>query len=110
MAPAERLDRIEAALDRMAQQQAENSREMDERSKEIRETISRTSENINRNTEDIKRNTESIKMLFDALIRTDMAVNRVIDSQAALVASQKKTDETLQAFIPSLQKGGNGSR
>ena len=51
---------------------------------------------------------ERIKALNDAQMMTTMTLNRVLESQASLQETQKRTEETLQAFIRSVHKGGNG--
>jgi hypothetical protein len=68
---------------------------------------------LEQNALQIKDNTEQIKALVSAQMRTMMSLDRVVAVQAELrqshkelEASQKKTDEMLQAFIQSLHKGG----
>jgi len=51
---------------------------------------------------------ERIKALIDAQMMPTMTLNRVLESQASLQETQKRTEETLQAFIRSMHKGGNG--
>jgi hypothetical protein len=51
---------------------------------------------------------ERIKALNDAQMMTTMTLNRVLESQASLQETQKRTAETLQAFIRSMHEGGNG--
>jgi len=51
---------------------------------------------------------ERIKALNDAQMMTTMTLNRVLESQASLQETQKRTEETLQAFIRSMHEGGNG--
>jgi hypothetical protein len=51
---------------------------------------------------------ERIKALNDAQMMTTMTLNRVLESQASLQETQKRTEETLQAFIRSMHEDGNG--
>jgi hypothetical protein len=104
MTPEERFERIERTLDRMA-----------ERSESHEESIREHSAQINEIRELTRENSAGIKALIDAHGIMMMTLDRILESQAEtargmeeLRASQKKTEETLQAFIRSLEKGGNG--
>jgi hypothetical protein len=56
----------------------------------------------------VAENAVHIRALIDAQLRTSMTLDRVVNAQASLQEAQTRTEETLQAFIRSIQKGGNG--
>ena len=55
-------------------------------------------------------NAEHIKALVDAHMRIVMTLDRAVTDQQDLRAAQQKTEAMLQAFIRSLEKGGNGNQ
>jgi uncharacterized membrane protein len=87
----------------------------EERFERIEATLAETAELT-------RKNAQGLDALVDAHLRIMMTLNRVVDDQASIRESHKdiqaslkrleetqaKTEETLQAFIRSMQKGGNG--
>ena len=99
MTPEERLNRVEAILAATAELTRQNS------------------EQIKMQSELVNENRVGIKALIDAQPRTMMTLDRVVNDQVALrdsirelKDSQKKTDETLQAFIRSMERAATEIR
>jgi hypothetical protein len=74
------------------------------------ERLARIEGILEQNAIQTRDNSQQIKALVDTHMSLAVTLDRVVDGQARLEASQRKTDEMLQAFIRSLHKGGNGSQ
>lgn len=51
-----------------------------------------------------------INALVDAQLRTESTLERLAESHTRLAEAQKVTEQKLQTFIDSLQKGRNGHK